>query len=95
MKKLLIIVLLMTPLAYAETQVCLINLDDKNEEVLISEKCMKDDILIIKDYSISSGWYVTFAAKVCIYDTIKYLNNKPKKITCRYSGNNLQLRKNK
>ena len=93
MKKLLITVLLMTPLAYAETQVCLINLDEKNELVLVSERCMKNDILIIKDYQLSSGWYVTFAAKVCIYNTIKIFNDKPKRITCRYSGNNLQLRK--
>ena len=93
MKKLLITMLLMTPLAYAETQVCLIDLDDKNEEVLIKEKCMKDDILIIEDYETTTGWYVTFAAKVCFYDTIKIFNDKRKRITCRYSGNNLQLRK--
>ena len=88
----------MTPLAYAERQVCLIDLDDKNEEVLVREKCMINDILIIENYAnnmLSSGWFVTFAAKVCVYDTIKIFNDKRKRITCKYNGNgnHLQLRK--
>jgi len=85
----------MTPLAYAERQVCLIDLDDKNEEVLVREKCMINDILIIEDYETTTGWYVTFAAKVCVYGTIEIFNDRRKRITCKYigNGNHLQLRK--